>query len=172
LLLPSEEVIVIVPPHLLTDQPVRKKQRPVPQIEHWVRIVLVLMSVGLIGVFSLAVWLNPYDGHGKPRLMGTHMEMGLPPCTFYEVTGMPCPSCGMTTSFSLLMHGDMVNSLRANAVGTLFAVFCLVLIPWNLVCAFRSRLYWIRSLETSATLVLLILLVLMLLRWGIVLLTL
>jgi hypothetical protein len=147
-------------------------RQPVPRIERWVRMVLVLITVGLVGVFTLAVCLNPYDRDGTPRRMGTHMEMGLPQCTFYEWTGKPCPSCGLTTSFALLMHGDVVNSLKANAVGTLFAVFCLVLIPWNLVCVFRGRLYGIQSLESAATLVLLILLLLMLLRWGIVLLTL
>jgi hypothetical protein len=164
--------MAIVPPHLLTDKPVRKMRQPIPRIQRWVRLTLVLIAVGLVGVFTLAVVLNPYDSDGQPRRMGTHMEIGLPECTFYEVTGKPCPACGMTTSFSLLMHGDVVNSLHANAVGTLFAVFCLALIPWNLVCAFRGRLYWVRSLETSATMVLLILLTLMLLRWGIVLLTL
>jgi hypothetical protein len=135
-------------------------------------LTLVLVTLVLVGVFALAICLNPYDGDGKPLRMGTHMGLDLPPCTFYDLTGKPCPSCGMTTSFALLIRGDVVNSLKANAVGTLLAVFCLVLIPWNLVCAWRGRLYGIRSLERSITLALLVFVVLMLLRWGIVLLTL
>jgi hypothetical protein len=157
---------------LLTDEPVRKPRDEIPWINRWVRFALLLITVLLIGVFTLALRLNPYDRYGEPRRMGTHMEMGLPECTFYEVTGKPCPSCGMTTSFALLMRGDVVNSLKANAVGTLLAVFCLALIPWNLVCVLRGRLYWVRSLERSLTMVLLVLLLLMLFRWGIVLLTL
>ena len=51
--------------------------------------------------------------------METHRQLGLPPCTFKEMTGLPCPSCGMTSSFALLVRGDVMNSLRANAVGTL-----------------------------------------------------
>jgi hypothetical protein len=75
----------------------------------------------------------------------------------------------MTTSFTLLVRGDIWNSLRANAVGTLLAVFCLVFIPWGLLCAVRGRLYVISSIESTLTRLVVIFLVLMLVRWGIVL---
>ena len=65
------------------------------------------------------------------------------------MTGVPCPSCGMTTSFALLLHGDIANSLRANAVGTLLAVFCLVLIPWSLACVVFKRFFLIVSLDRA-----------------------
>ena len=35
--------------------------------------------------------------------MGTHQQLGLPPCNFVTLTGYPCPACGMTTSFALLV---------------------------------------------------------------------
>jgi hypothetical protein len=127
------------------------------------------MAAFLVMVFAIAIFLNPYNEDGTARRMETHTELGLPPCTFYKLTGLPCPSCGMTTSFSLLVRGDLVNSLQANWVGTLLALACLVLIPWNLACAFRGRWYFIRSLERTATLGLAIFLGLMLLRWGLVL---
>ena len=57
----------------------------------------------------------------------------MPPCNFKTWTGKPCPSCGMTTSFALLIRGDVANSLRANWVGTLLAGFCMVLIPYGFV---------------------------------------
>jgi hypothetical protein len=138
-------------------------------LNRWVRVTLVGIAVFLVAVFTVAVLLNPYNDDGTARRMATHTELGLPQCTFYQITGLPCPSCGMTTSFSLLVRGDLVNSLRANCVGTLLAVVCLVLIPWNLACAFRGRWYFIRSLERSITLGLAIFLALMLLRWGLVL---
>ena len=31
----------------------------------------------------------------------------MPPCNFVLMTGKPCPSCGMTTSFALLVRGDI-----------------------------------------------------------------
>jgi hypothetical protein len=140
-----------------------------PAVRDWVRGTLVGTALALMAVFAVAIWLNPYNDDGSPRRMATHQNMGLPPCTFYASTGLPCPSCGMTTSFSLLMHGDVANSLRANAVGTLLAVFCLVLIPWCLVSAVCRRTLFLHSVERALTGVVLVFLSLMLLRWGIVL---
>jgi hypothetical protein len=141
----------------------------VPLLRPWVRGTLVGLALALSGVFAVAIWLNPYNDDGSPRTMATHRQMHLPPCTFYATTGLPCPSCGMTTSFALLMHGDVLNSLRANAVGTLLAVFCLMLIPWCLASAVRRQTLFLRSLERTLTFVVLAFLSLMLLRWMIVL---
>ena len=82
-----------------------------PVLGKALRVGLVLIAAGLLTVFVIAVRLNPYYANGRPRSMETHRELGLPPCSFYELTGLPCPSCGMTTSFSLLMYGDVWNSL-------------------------------------------------------------
>src|SRR5262249_11389862 len=95
-------------------------------------------------------------------------QLGLPPCSFVEATGLPCPSCGMTTSFSLLAHGDVVNSLRANWVGTMLAVACLAYIPWAVVSVVRGRTLFFRSLERVMVGFVVALLALMLLRWGLV----
>ena len=122
-----------------------------------------------MAVFVIAALLNPYDDEGKPRQMETHRQLGLPPCTFKVITGKPCPSCGMTTSFALLLHGDVANSVRANVVGTLLATFCLLLIPWVGATLVRNRLFYITSLERSLCWVVAIFLGLLLLRWGIIL---
>jgi hypothetical protein len=141
----------------------------IPVLRAGVRGTLIGVALALIAVFALAVWLNPYNEDGSPKRMATHTGMGLPPCTFYDKTGLPCPSCGMTTSFSLLMHGDVVNSLCANAVGTLLAVFCLTLIPWCLASAVSKRTLFLHSVERALSAIVLGFLSLMLLRWGIVL---
>jgi hypothetical protein len=134
----------------------------------WVRGALVGMALGLVAVFALAWWLNPYRPDGTARRMETHRQLGLPPCTFKETTGLPCPSCGMTTSFALLVRGDVGNSLRANGVGTLLALFGMVLIPWALISAVRRRPLFVRSLERALTLCILVFLGAMLLRWLVV----
>jgi hypothetical protein len=143
----------------------------VPALARWVRGTLVVVALGLISIFSIAIWLNPYDAAGQPKRMETHRQMGLPPCTFYVWTnGYPCPSCGMTTSFALLMHGDVVNSVRANAVGTLLAIFWLLLIPWCLWSSVVGRPLFIWSVEVALTRIVVGFLILMLTRWAIVLL--
>src|SRR5207245_623605 len=90
-------------------------------------------------------------------------------CQFKMVTSYPCPSCGMTTSFAHLMHGDVLSSLRANWVGTLLAIFCLLLIPWCLASAARKQLLFIRSIERAIMWPAVVFLSLMLIRWVIVL---
>ncbi len=140
----------------------------VPVLRFWVRGALLGVALGLAAVFVTACRLNPYDEEGKPRRMETHRQLNLPPCSFKVATGIPCPSCGMTTSFALLVRGDLVNSLLANAVGTLLAVFCLAVIPWSVASAVLRRPLWLRSLERAFTVVILTFLGLMLLRWVIV----
>jgi hypothetical protein len=146
------------------------RQRVRPRARLWVRGVLILFAVGLVAVFVTAVRLNPYDDEGRPLPMGAHTRLGMPPCEFVVRYGKPCPSCGLTTSFALLMHGDVWNSLKVNAVGTLMALFCLGLIPWSLFIGLRGRYLWVRSVERAALWAAGIFFVLLLVRWGIVLL--
>jgi hypothetical protein len=74
----------------------------------------------------------------------------------------------MTTSFSLLMHGDVVNSLKANAVGTLLALLWLTLIPWCLLSSYRGSPVWVASVESTLTKLVIGFLILLLTRWVIV----
>jgi hypothetical protein len=157
-----------VPPPLTTLENDREFPEARPAPVAWVRGSLVALGLVLTTVFGIALWLNPYQTDGSARRMETHRQLGLPPCTFYAVTGMPCPACGMTTSFALLVRGDVGNSMRANAVGTLLAAFGLVLIPWCATGALMGRLPIIRSPERALTVVVLVFLGLMLLRWFVV----
>jgi hypothetical protein len=136
----------------------------------WGRAVLLLLAALAVGVFAIALYIDPYRSDGTALREETHRQLGLPPCTFRFATGLPCPSCGMTTSFALLIRGDVGNSLRANAAGTALAAFCLAFIPWAVLTAWRGHLLFIRSVERALTRVVFVFLVLMLLRWGIVLL--
>jgi hypothetical protein len=158
----------MVPPPLLTDEDDTPLPVALPVLENRVRVALLALALFLTAVFAVALWLNPYDDEGQPRRMETHRQIGLPPCTFYSVTGLPCPSCGMTTSFALLVRGDVWNSLRANAVGTLLALYGLVLIPWSLLSVWRRQLVWVRTLETALIRSIIVFMLLLLLRWGVV----
>ena len=57
---------------------------------------------------------------------GTHVQMGLPECRTMVVNGVPCPTCGLTTSITAAAHGDFAASARANAFGTVL-FFAIVL---------------------------------------------
>jgi hypothetical protein len=163
----------MTPAHLSTTEDVDDLPTASAYLTWWVRGALLVIVLGLVAVFTIAVLLNPYNEDGTPRTMATHTTwpLRLPDCTFKTMTGgLPCPSCGMTTSFSLLMHGDPIASLRANWVGTGLAVFCLGLIPWALASVWLKRPLFVTSLERAMAVSVVVFLVVMMLRWGIVLL--
>lgn len=81
-------------------------------------------------VFTLAAFLNPFDEHGRPRTHGTHQQLGLPACTLKSLTGVGCPSCGMTTTFALLMHGEPVAAWHTNWAGCIAAVLSAAATVW------------------------------------------
>jgi hypothetical protein len=138
----------------------------IPVLGWWVRGGLLAVVGFLVAVFAIAWWLKPYDSDGTVR--DTYPELMLPICTFKYVTGLPCPSCGMTHSFVFLIHGDIENSLRANSVGTGLAVVCLLLIPWALLSVVRGQPTFIVSIELAVTKLIIVFLVAMMLRWGVV----
>jgi hypothetical protein len=138
-----------------------------------VRLTLLLIAAGLACVFAVAFWLNPYEPDGTPRTMATHTQLGAPPCNFYVMSNKPCPACGMTTSFALLVRGDVAASLRANWAGTLIAVLWAGLMVWAAASAVKGRPLFIPKGkgEIVLTLTVGVVLALMLTRWGIVLLS-
>lgn len=82
---------------------------------------LLLPTVALL-VIILASILEP-----NPSGFGTHRALGLPPCYFLLLTGWICPSCGLTTSFTYLVHGDFWKSFQAHPLGPfLFAAMIIL----------------------------------------------
>jgi hypothetical protein len=141
-----------------------------PPIRYWVRCGLVGLVLGWLAVFAVAALLDPYDEKGAARQTETHRQLGLPSCTFKKLTGLPCPSCGMTTSFALLVRGDLWHSLRANFAGTALALFGLAFIPWALLCATRGRLVGVREVELTLFRLCLLFMILLLGHWAVALL--
>lgn len=101
------------------------------------RIGLIL--AGFMGLVSLGVAVSlPPD----PQGFGTHQQLGFPPCTFIQLFEIPCPSCGMTTSWSHLVRGDLYRAFRANCGGALLGLAAIILSPWFLVSGIIGR-WWI-----------------------------
>lgn len=107
---------------------------PLPEVLEGLRERRLATGFAALGitVFSIAAILNPYDPEGRPLSHGTHRQLGLPPCLMKQVTGLACPSCGMTTSFSLLMHGEIAAAWQANWAGVISALLGLGATLWML----------------------------------------
>lgn len=112
-----------------------------------IRLRLTLAVAGVAGLVLLAVAgrLRP-----DPRGLGTHQQLGLPPCTFAWLFGRRCPSCGMTTSWAYAVRGKWGRAVEASAGGALLAAIALVAVPWLGVSAGRGR--WLGGLPGDRTL--------------------
>lgn len=127
---------------------------PVSGRARWIHALLLL---GVLVMFGIGLYLTP-----NPSGHGTHQQLGLPPCTIYYLTGRPCPSCGLTTSVSAILHGQFALAWRANPMGFLIVGGTLLV-----ACNSLVALLWGRSVrleETRLTLLLLGLLTLWLLH--------
>ena len=80
------------------------------------RLVSLAVAVGCLGVFAAAVVINP-----DPKGVGTHHQLRLEPCGMLRRTGVPCPTCGMTTSVSWFVRGQFLGSLYVQPMGFVLA---------------------------------------------------
>lgn len=97
---------------------------------------LVNLGLAVCAALVLAVaWRLAPDTRGH----GTHEALGLPPCNFLVITGLPCLSCGMTTAFAHCVRGDLWASLRAQPFGFLLAVGTVLALPALLASALTGR---------------------------------
>lgn len=167
-------------PDEATNLPVAQPVRPAPKRDRQreaavrrrvVRASLLAIAAALTAVFVAAYWIHPYNADGTPKSSATHTQLGMPPCNFVTLTGKPCPSCGMTTSFALLVRGDVANSLRANWVGSIMCVLWAGTLVWALVSGIRGKPLFVRPGrgELVFTVIVGVMLTLMLARWTAVL---
>jgi hypothetical protein len=116
----------------------------------------------LLGLLTVALKLDP-----SPRHHGTHEQLGLPPCTFWELFGRPCPTCGMTTAWAHLVRGQWIAACRANVGGTLLGLLAIVAVPWLLGSAWRGAWFGVSLNVTAAACISTTVLVVILIEWAI-----
>jgi hypothetical protein len=129
-------------------------------VSGWARWSHALLLLGVLVMVGVGLYLTP-----DPAGHGTHQQLGLPPCTIYYLTGRPCPSCGLTTSVSAILHGQFGLAWRANPTG-----FLIVAAAGAVALNSLFALLWGRSVRienTRFTLLLLALLALWLLHGAV-----
>jgi hypothetical protein len=110
-------------------------------VSGWVRWSHALLLLGVLVMAGVGLYLTPdLAGHG------THQQLGLPPCTIYYLTGRLCPSCGLTTSVSAIVHGQFALAWRANPIGFLIAAGAVAV-----ACNSLMALVWGRSVRLENT---------------------
>ncbi len=114
-------------------------ESPNPAIHRFRRLLLrcaaCLIMLTVVGLLVVAAKLQP-----SPSGLGTHQQLGLPPCTMRVVFELRCPACGMTTAWAHFVRGQWRSSIRVNLGGFLLAIYGLGL---AVACA---RVSWTGSL--------------------------
>jgi hypothetical protein len=112
--------------------------------EHWV--ILGGAVLAIVGLVLLGLLLEP-----DPRGYGTHEKLGMRPCMPMVLWNVPCPGCGVTTSVTHAMNGDLLGSLRVQPFGLVVLLVVLLSFGWALVGQFRGRDLWneLRALRWS-----------------------
>lgn len=80
-----------------------------------------------------------YSGFFRPEKNNFPVE-----CIHEKITGEPCPSCGLSRSFSYIIRGDLSTAASYNEYGLrvfLFFLFHLVMRISNIVYILREPVY-------------------------------
>ncbi len=80
------------------------------------RLAALAVAASSLAVLLVAARLQP-----DPAGIGSHETLGLDPCQFEIRTGVPCPTCGMTTAFAHFVRAQFLGSLYVQPMGMLLA---------------------------------------------------
>lgn len=88
------------------------------------RLGVAARMLALLGALAcLAVLITAALATPNPAGVGTHASsLRLQPCHFLLTTGIPCPGCGMTTSFAWFARGNLLASVYVQPMGSALAV--------------------------------------------------
>jgi hypothetical protein len=121
------------PPSIVNGRQARSDRLPAP--------LSTRLAAGTLAFLALAVLTIGALIRPDPSGMGTHRQLGLPPCGWLAASGYPCPTCGMTTSFSAAAHVQARAAFHAQPFGALLALGTAVFFWGSLhVAVFGSQL--------------------------------
>jgi hypothetical protein len=104
--------------------------KPAPLLD---RLCWLALTTASLLVLVTSAQLTP-----SPDGFGTHIALGLPPCGFLAWSGLPCPACGLTTSFAHLARAQLSQALAANPMGLPLFALTAALLPFSLRHAHRG----------------------------------
>lgn len=91
-------------------------------------------------------------------------------CIIKNATGFPCPSCGTTRAFALLLKGQLIESVLVNPFGILVAIIMIIFPIWVLMDVVLKNETFLKVYKKSEVIIrkpwlAIVLLFLVLLNW-------
>lgn len=126
------------------------------------RMIALAAAAACLAVLTVAALATP-----NPSGVGTHASsLHLQPCHFLASTGLPCPGCGMTTSFAWFVRGNLLASVYVQPMGAALAAVACATVWVGLYIAVTGRPVYRLSRLVPARYYLVPLFALGLLAWG------
>ncbi len=91
-----------------------------------------------VGAVCAAVLVTAAILTPDPAGLGTHRQLfHLAPCSLVLTSGLPCPTCGMTTAFAWMMHGRPLAAFLVQPAGAILCLGTIGLLLYSLypVCS-------------------------------------
>ena len=125
------------------------------------KLILGMLLVGVVGVLSVAFASEP---RGPDHLITGPVI--LPVCGFKLQYGVPCPTCYMTRSFSLMARGRFGAAFSLQPMGALLFLAMAAAVPGLIYALFFRRSIWTWLERVPWRRVFLILFLLTIAAWG------
>lgn len=119
--------------------PVRWFEALAPAVQD--RAVGLALALPTGTVLAVARWLTP-----DPSGMGTHRQLGLGGCAMLTGTGVPCPMCGMTTTFSHMAHVEVLQAAVNQPFGVVLFIGTALTFAVGAADLLQPRARWRRAL--------------------------
>lgn len=125
------------------------------------RLAAAAVFLGCSVLITLAAWLTP-DESG----LGSHRQLGFPPCSMITLVGYPCPTCGMTTAFAHSLRGELLSAFHAQPAGLALALATVLAASIALSVLVTGKVWAVNWYRVSPTRVALAAVLLVLGAWG------
>jgi len=89
-----------------------------------------LQKIIIIIIFGIMI-IIPY--------VYTTNNIPLPACAFKSITAHSCPTCGISRSYFAMAHGEFVESLNYNFMGTLLYILSIAVIFRQIINLIRGK---------------------------------
>lgn len=99
------------------------------------RALALAAALACLSVLVVAAYVTP-----NPAGVGTHASsLHMKPCHFLQTTHLPCPGCGMTTSFAWFARGNLLASVYVQPMGAALAAIACGVVWAGLYVAVSGR---------------------------------
>lgn len=124
-------------------------------------MIAAVVLAGCAVLLLVAAWLTPADTG-----MGSHRQLGFPPCSMLTLIGYPCPTCGMTTAFAHAVRGELRSAFNAQPAGLALALMTVIAASLSLSIVITGNVWAVNWYRVSPTRVILAAILLVLTGWG------